>query len=154
MGTSYGARALVGVCLTRGQIFKKETVRAFDHRVPVGSKHKFDPETGKPLWTEVERCVLIPDGEDEDTSCVQARNYLGGLYLFHDSSGWREDRTRYLLGALAVEDDEYSKMGDNYVPIDGERVENARQRVRAVLEPHGLWPHVEFGLWIVRYVSC
>lgn len=150
---SEAARALIGCCLTRDQIFKKERVKAFAHDLP--ETMKFDPDTGKPLWANVSRCILMPRDADYvdgcDLSCVEPREELGGLYLFHDRSGWGSAETRYLLGVYGVEDDEYRRQ--NFVPIVGDKIEVARVKVHDILKPHGLWDPSKFGLWVVRYTA-
>lgn len=152
MSTSYAGRALIGVCLTRSQIFKKETVKAFNHDRP--SSMKFDPDTGKPLWKTSESCILMPKDPDYvdgcDLSTVEPKEELGGLYLFHDRPG-DDTKTRYLLGDLAVEDSRYRK--GNFKAVDEDDLRDTRENVRQVLEPHGLWDPSKFGLWVVTYVG-
>lgn len=156
MSTSYGGRALIGVCLTRAQIFKKETVKAFEHDRP--SSMKFDPDTGKRLWKINESCILMPKDPDYvdgcDLSTVEPKKELGGLYLFNDSSGTGNEKRRYLLGDLAVEDEAEGYRQNNFKEIDGDDIRDTRESVRQILEPHGLWDPSKFGLWVVLYVSC
>jgi hypothetical protein len=150
------ARAVVGVCLTRDQIFRKETVKAFEHNH--SPDMKFDPQTGKKLWEEAGRCILLPhDPEymDFDFSTVEPREELDGLFLFHDRSSWGKRETRYLLGGLGLEDDGpdgYRK--NNFAKLDPKEIDVIREKVKKLLEPHRLWKPDKFGFWVVHYASC
>jgi hypothetical protein len=52
MGTSWSSKAIIGVEVPRSALFVKRTVKAFEHNHP--ESMKFDPQTGKPLWSEAE----------------------------------------------------------------------------------------------------
>ena len=153
---STAARSLIGCCLTQAELFKKQTVKAFEHDHP--RSVKFDPETGRKLWSQEDVCILTP--EIADLSCVEKREEIGGLYLFHDRSGWGEGSERYLLGDMALQAHDLEGGNDEagFYAIEDPKtfaseVESVRERVKALLVPHKLWKPDRFGLWTLCYTG-
>lgn len=152
MGVSYAARALIGCRFFGKEIFTKKRVKAFEHPYNPTDDVNFDPKTGRPLWMEINVCLL---GDLEDVSSVEARTSLQGLYCFDNAAERNEDR-EVLVGLFGVEQDAEQRGWRNkpFVPLSGPDVDRAQELCQKVLEPLGLWKPARFGIHVMQYVSC
>lgn len=137
MGCDYKAYAVLGVKLSKHELFKDKAIRAFEHNYP--DDWKVDPKTGRQLWTTYKVCILN-DSEDlygEIASGIRAA-----------SEG--TDDNNYYLG-LVAQASEYSR--DNEQFIRDWNTDDLKNKLKALLDPHHLWFPERFGLYAVSYVS-
>lgn len=138
MSVSYSAYALIGV---------RVPVARFYHQVPIRScAHEFDsayhycPICGKPA-SQYARVPML------DTS----HEALQGLHVIAPTPISGEPQYVYIADQYAQTDWNESA-GQMPLPT-GAEVLAAYAKMRAVLEPVGLWDGTQFRLWVVLNVS-
>lgn len=151
MGVDYRAYAVIGCVVDLDKVtMKKERVRAFKHNYPDNGEIKFDPKTGRALWEtkEYPEFVFEDDGGCTDDYSGKSKVIkLMGLKLYQGTDG-----EPTVLG-VGTGDDTYSNGGDDkeFLPIKD--LESIKNKVKAVLEPIGMWDEDTFGLYAILYCS-
>lgn len=122
-----------GIHLSRTQLYKIKTVKAFNHDYP--QSVLYDPSTGKKLWKEQERPIPAYD---------EYCGILAGIEVI--AAGYGEDD---LFAGLVVGHETSSNGGSvwGYLELDG--LDTFKQKLKEALEPLGLWDSTKFGLYAV-----
>ncbi len=144
MRTTYHAAAVVGCRVDRSKVFILEDVRLCSHPLPSMETQRlrmdvnFCPICGKKLWSKEYKSIPQYDFVDE-TICglrVVSNEYNDEVYI-------------------AAEVAEI----DTHLDYDGKSISphgidtTVRERIKAILEPIGLWNEEEFGIWVVMWCS-
>lgn len=133
MGADYYAKAAIGVMLPWERLHRRERVRQCEHDLLV-SGAQFCAVCGKPAWAEEDVPVA---GYDPD------KGVLLGFKVYDGTDG--EFSVVAVVGARANEDKAMAKLPDD-LPAE-------KARLRAALEPLGLWDEAAWGLWAVLHCS-
>jgi len=152
MGITVAVDTVIGVRLSKDKIYKTDKVKAFDHNYP--DTMKFCPETGKKLWKMDSWVARFPGLERGDDRFASLK-LVNGPYTYkpneEKSLGYDSDVETFYLGK-SFETNGYQD--DKRVSfISPEMIANIKDKVRANLEPLGLWDEKEFGIWTVLYVG-
>lgn len=132
MGASYSAMMVVGVPFDRKFLWQPpKKVRAFDHNYP--ESMNFDPDSGRALWEEEEES--IPGYDD-------AAETLGGCHIVTGG-----DYGGCWIGAITLSQGEYDKPG--FCRLTAADLEQAREKLRTVLEPLRAWDESKFGIYTI-----
>lgn len=136
MGADYTAMAAIGLAFKAEDLTVIKRTKAFPHDYP--EDFDFCPKTKKPLWVDKK---VSYDGFDGDK--------LLGYPVISAGCG---DET--LIACLISANDTYSNGGKtvDMRPLDFALVA-AKKRMKADLEPLGIWDEKEFGLWTVLHCS-
>lgn len=135
MGADYSAYAVIGVKVNRGDLFTDEKIKAFPHDFP--DTFEYDPQTGRSLWQT--RSVPITGYNVDDET-------VAGYALIDAGDGSSYD---YIALVAATETGSNGEDDDfEHVPHD---LEKEKAKMKAALEPLGLWEGDQFGLWSILW---
>lgn len=141
MGVSFSAKAAIGVLIQRSQLYRKEQVPGCSCPVTIAGA-KFCHQCGKPATAS--RKVAI-DAYDENRDTVAGFPLVEGTYN-EDNSG----ATWCVIASLTV------RASGEEAPakvVLTESWDALHARLKAALEPLGLWDEKAFGLWAIPNVS-
>jgi hypothetical protein len=130
MGYDPSAYALIGVRINDYELKEERDVRGCQHAIEMGAK--FCSTCGKQAFVKEEYLI---EGFDEcketldGFKIVRVREHAYVCYLCSDANNYSNDKSR--------------------IPLNVNDIKNAKEKLKSVLEPRGLWKESEFGLWAV-----
>jgi hypothetical protein len=148
MGVDYSAYVVVGVRIPFDEVYETKKVKAFPHDHP--DDWEVDPKTGKRLWREESHFVL-------DEVCEDAYDWLNGraknkqkAVAVSGQNGDLESEHVY-VGRLVRELDLSEGQAED-AGILGVDLLEEKKFLEKLLGP--FWNEHEFGIWLVRNVTC
>lgn len=148
MGTTWKAKAVIGLRVDASQLYYKKKTKAFKHNHPASMK--FDPQTGKPLW---EMATFLIDGIDVRTEDFQDILSLGGhTIVFGPNVGSDYKPTEAYISILETPDyeyDAYAPQAPASLPNFPDTLEARKDDLKTKAEKLGLWDESKFGLWAI-----
>jgi len=139
MSTTYHAIAIVGCKVDKSKLFTTDLVRSCEHPIPVGGV-KFCPECGKRTYKKTKKPIQDYD-TDKETVC--GKRVFGHYY----------DTNFVIIAEQCVAVDNYDGPLAKMLPITVTDTTTWENKLRAVLEPLGLWDDEQFGIWTMLYCS-
>ena len=144
MGVSYRAITIIGCEIDVTKLYEYTETYDAGHGCPAfqkmlkrGDRVEFCSTCGAELLKSGRRCKA-PEYEEEDT--------LGGFEVVT-----AVDRT--FLVAWSQENDEDGSGGATRASTSGLFLSDARERVRTILEPLGMWNDASYGIWTILHVG-
>jgi len=128
MGVNYSAIALLG-CEVTGKLYRNVTLRRCNHEYPADSA--YCPRCGVVAGPIAGAAEAIP-GYDAGT------NDFEGLPVRHTTDGQRS----FIGISTPLTEDAVGVVLDDSADI--------KVKLRAKLEPHGLWDEATFRMWAIR----
>jgi len=142
MGFYYDATAVLGVRIPLSRLKREEKVRGCGCAAMLPEvAAKFCPSCGKPLW--ITRTSFIPECKPSDGARCPVEAVAG----MPATCGTGEDDWVF-VGQFTPRVRQHSQPWCQMLEVSGS-VEDLRQKLRAALEPLGLWVESQFGLWAV-----
>jgi len=139
MGASYHAYAVIGIKLSKNELFKPKRYKAFEHNYPDDWSH--DPKSGRDLWKSYPACILegVKEIDGEIAPGIQ------GVSQGTDSGP-------YYLGLVAGVN-QYD--ADGFLKLDDKikNFEELKKRLEYYLKPYDLWLPERFGIYAVFYCA-
>lgn len=144
MGVSFRAYTTIGVVVPKSKLYRTNRMRGCVHALP--DQGSWCPQCGQKVWLEDQEPIpeFLPDGSRENDwtptvaglPCIIARDsdeVIAGVTVLAARGGDRHD-PHLVMGT----------------PPDAGEV---RERLKAALEPLGLWDESKFGVWLLADVS-
>lgn len=150
MGVTWRAYAVIGSKIDKSKVFHEDDVRCCEHALP-DKNTKFCPECGAKAWER--DWVSLPEFDDGEFLCGDhyCQAQLAGLPVVYPGPACSlPDGTpiSILVAVAFAQVDEEGEMSQ----IKGTDLRAAKEKVKAALEPIGLWDEEAFGVWVM--LSC
>ena len=160
MGADYYAKCVIGVILPDSdelpKLKKLVRKKAFKHDYEDDGEYEFDPKTAKKLFldekeeveTDLPAFIFDPDMRQED---LEDKNQVVIKPLKGIEYAVGTNNSNLCLG-LVMETGS-SNGGDDYAFMNIPDIEKIKEKLKNLLEPHGLWNEGKFGLHLILYCS-
>jgi hypothetical protein len=143
MGFHYRAKATIGVKVSKASVMetKQVKVRGCECEEDFTPKMKFCPACGKPIWTMQDTST----GAFDDDSLEQGEPTIGGLTVIGTDGEYNEEFIVCGIEPIIAGE------GDGIDSFDLEDIDlvQIKSKLKAILEPKGLWDMKKFGLHIM-----
>jgi hypothetical protein len=138
MGADYHAYAAIGVLVDRTDLYQTKMVKVGNH--DFDQKTLYHPQTGKQLWEP------IPGFSDRTLMFASRFPVIMGTAAYTELY----EQTIVICAIAPVRADETC---DRMMALDLENLPQAKNDLKEVLEPIGLWDEQKFGLHAVLVCS-
>lgn len=148
MGVSYYAHAVIGVSVTREQLYEVEEKKERGCRHSVHTCFAFCPMCGKPTWitSKVEQLKPFVKTKFPEEGLSEVES-VAGLKIFLGTRHHSDLYEEIVLGIGVTANENGAKF------LHGTDLDTWKHGIRVALEPHGLWDENKFGLYSILVCS-